>query len=109
MTRIGELLLSRNEIALLHGLYDRPDCTAAIRTDWVLAARPYRDAIGGSWTLSSLRKATGNVHSAWIMTTDNRKRTQYTLSARGCAIIEREVPVSIRGYGRYYGMHPFRR
>jgi len=109
MTRIGELLLSRNEIALLHGLYDRPDCTATSRTDWVLAARPYRDAIGGPWTLGSLRKATGNVHSAWITTTENGKLTHHTLSARGCAIIEREIPVSIRGYGRYYGMHPFRR
>lgn len=109
MTHMGELLLSENDIALLNGLYDRPDCTATNRTDWVLAAYPHRVAIGGKWSLTSLRRAIGHVHSAWIVTKGSGTLTQYTLSARGCTIVEREVPVNIRGYGRYYGMRPFRR
>jgi hypothetical protein len=107
MTHMGELLLSENDIALLNGLYDRPNCTATSRTDWVRAAYPHRVAIGGRWSLASLRRATGRVHSAWVVTKGSGALTQYTLSARGCTIVEREVPVSIRGHGRYYGMRLF--
>ena len=40
-TATGEILLSRSHLALLHGLLDRPDCTAPSYLDWERAALPY--------------------------------------------------------------------
>lgn len=106
----GEVRLSRNDIALLNGLYDRPGCTATSRRDWTLAAYPYRLALGGQWSLESLRRATYSVHPAWVMEKDRARGTDYVLTVRGCAIVEQTVPAVLgrgRRYWRYYGMRGF--
>ncbi len=101
----GDLIISKNDLALLQGLYDRPDCTVANCDDWLHAAYVHRVVLRGDWTMPTLRRAISKVHPAWVIRRKIGTRIQTTLSARGRAIVELEVRVRVRGYrGIYTGM-----
>lgn len=107
MTKRGEILITVNQLLLLHGLYDRPDCIAASMTDWFRAAVPY--AIQTRTSGYGLDRGIQSIHSAWVVRKKVGGRVVCGLTARGRAIIERQIPVRIRGVGPYVGLAALRR
>jgi hypothetical protein len=107
--RSGEILLSHNHIALLHGLYDRPRGTAQSTADWARAAVPYIRTFRSTASEWLLQSATFTMHPAWVKHRREARRHVWTLTRRGRAILECKVPAYIRGYGPYHGLSSFRR
>lgn len=103
-TRAGEILLSHNHIALLHGLYDRPNGQAESRNDWIRAGLPYICQIREGSSRGSLFAAMPTVHPSWVKEERNGRRVTATLTDRGRDIIERNLRSRIRGHGPYLGM-----
>lgn len=104
VTANGEVLLSHNHIALLHGLYDRPNGQVTSRAEWVRAAAPFIERMKGNWDVWGLRGAMLTVHSRWAAQERRGRFITATLTDRGRAIVEREVPAWIRGRGLYQGL-----
>lgn len=101
----GDIIISKNDLALLQVLYDRPDCTVASCRDWLYAAYVHRAVLRGNWSIPTLQRAMTKVHPAWVIRRKIGTRIQTTLSARGRAIVELEVRVKLRGHpGIYAGM-----
>lgn len=107
-TAAGEVLLSHNHIALLHGLYDRPAGTASSCLDWLQASLPYISRFRRYPSIDCLALALGTVHPAWATRTRRGRCIEVSLTQRGRAILERAVPVRIRGWGVYDGLSRFR-
>ena len=106
-TRAGEILLSRNHIPLLHGLYDRPNGIAISHRDWVQAALPYARQINSpSW---GLLRGLHSVHPSWVARQPSGSRIICGLTERGIAILERKLPAYVRYYGPYEGLAAMRR
>src|SRR5437870_3394164 len=94
----GEVLLSHNHIALLNGLYDRPNGFASSHTEWAHASIPYLKRFRTKVYHSCLIAAIGSIKSSWV--TERRRSTgiEATLTDRGRAIVERVVPSRIYKY-----------
>jgi hypothetical protein len=106
--KAGEILLSHNHIALLHGLYDRPNGTAPSTADLARAALPYVRVFREYPTTWLLEMAAYSLRPAWVTRQRPRHRHVWTITERGVAILERTVPAHIRGFGRYHGLTGFR-
>lgn len=104
VTKDGEVLLSHNHIALLHGLLDRPNGIATSVTDWVVAAAPYSLRYCRYYSHWLLRKSIRTMHPSWIQRTRAGYCTRITLLPRGRAILDRTVPAHIHGIGPYQGL-----
>ena len=108
VTKAGEVLVSANHIALLHGLCDRPNGEAESTADLVRAALPYIAFfrhLPSTWTL---RAATHTLHPAWATCQRVGGRIAWRISNRGREIVERKVPARIRGVGPYLGLAQLR-
>jgi hypothetical protein len=105
LTAAGEILLSHNHIALLHGLYDRPDGYVASRAEWVRATRPFIERIKGDWNAWGLRGAMIRINPAWVSQKRKGRFITAKLTERGRAIVERRTPSNVRGRGAYDGLH----
>lgn len=103
-TAAGEILVSHNHIALLHGLYDRPDGIAPSYAEWVRAGIPHVARFRQYPSVSCLRLATGTVHYLWVKRSRSGRSVQVALTERGRAIVERTLPARIRGWGPYEGI-----
>ena len=108
-TKAGEILLSHNHLCLLHGLYDRPAGTAPTTNDWVTSALPYVRMFRHLPSEYTLRGSIARMHRGWVETTRHGRRRQWSLTPRGRAILQLEVPARIRGHGKYAGMRELRR
>lgn len=104
LTKAGEVLLSHNHMALLHGLLDRPDSKAASIADWLRASMPYLARYRGYPSIHVLEKAIQRVHPSWVRRERVGRCIQVTLLPRGRAIIDRVVPARVLGLGRYEGL-----
>ena len=102
ITKRGEVLVTVNQIILLHALYDRPDCIATSMSDWFRAGRPY--AFQTCTSLYSLKRGIQSIHRAWVVRQKVGGRVVCGLTERGRDIVERRVPVRIRGLGTYVGL-----
>lgn len=49
------------------------------------------------------------MHPAWVTRRPSKSRISWSLTARGRAIVERDVPAHIRGVGPYHGLRALRR
>ena len=105
VTAAGEVLLSHNHIALLHGLYDRPGGRVGSRAEWVRAARPFAERMKDRWDVWGLRGAMITMRPQWVKQEREGSRIASTLTNRGRAIVERTVAARIRGRGPYLGLH----
>ena len=104
----GAILITRTELALLHGLLDRPDGTARSYSAWILAAVPYLTNRTPS-TLASLSIAGPySVPTSWVSRKRSASRVEVTLCERGRDILELRVLCRIRGHGVYRGMRHLR-
>ena len=104
LTARGEILLSHNHIALLHGLYDRPDGRVNSRAEWVRAALPFVERMKASWDAFGLRGSMIRINPAWVAQKLKGRRVTATLTPRGRAIVERRIPAHVRGRGAYNGL-----
>lgn len=103
-TVAGEILVSHNHIALLHGLYDRPGGTVPSHAEWVRASLPHVARFRRYPSKACLSLATRTVHPRWVTRVRRGRRIEVALTQRGRAIIERRLPARIRGWGTYEGM-----
>jgi len=100
--RDGSLKLSRNHLALLQALLDRPQCTAGSRRDLVAAARPYvRRYRGDRPSDDILNRAVDTLHPWWVEKRCAGRRMTFSLSQRGRDIVEGRVPARISGRSGY--------
>ena len=104
VTRAGEVLLSHNHIALLHGLMDRPDGIALSVSDWMAASLPYARRYRPYVSAGMLEKSIRTMHPSWIHRHKAGRCIHATLLSRGRAIIDRQVAARIRRYGAYAGL-----
>ena len=104
LTKAGELSLTHNHIALLHGLMDRPNGTATSVEDWIAASVPYLNRYELACTTAVLRRAIRGMHTSWVERRRVGHRVQVTLLPRGRAIIDRQVTARLRGLGPYTGL-----
>jgi hypothetical protein len=99
----GAVLLGYNQLALLHGLYDRPDGRAESSADLVRAAIPYvRIYRAPNW--GCLSSSVLSLHPAWVKRGRSGRRNTWQLEPRGRAIVERSVQAWLRGMGPYEGL-----
>ena len=103
-SKSGEVLLSHNHIALLHGLMDRPDAIARSVNDWLLATLPYARRYGRYISLGMLQKSIRTMHPSWIHRQPVGRCIHVILLPRGRAIIDRRVAARIRRHGAYQGL-----
>ncbi len=103
-TRAGEILLSHNHIALLHGLYDRPDGRAESQNEWIRASLPHVARFRQHPSGWALYAAIPTLHPGWASRSRVGNRIEVTLTPRGRAILERTLPARIRGRGTYEGL-----
>ena len=98
----GSLKLSRNHLALLQGLLDRPGATASSRRDLVASARPHIRRYRGDMPSDRiLDKAVDTLHPWWIEKRRAGRSMTYQLSQRGRDIVEGRVEARISGRARY--------
>src|SRR5688572_25861064 len=64
--KTGRVFLSHNHLALLHGLYDRPDGVAPSTDDWIRASQPYLELFSSNPSDWQLRKSISTLHASWI-------------------------------------------
>ena len=103
----GSVVITRRQLALLHGLLDRPDGMADCLGDWILSAVPYlsnssRGALFG--VLISLYK----VPTAWVRRIKVGRCLRVVLLPRGRDILELRVQTRIHGHGVYRGLRHLR-
>jgi len=108
VSKNGEILLSRNHICLLHGLYDRPGATAASTADWLRAALAHVRIFSDQPCAFNLHRSIGTMHPDWISSQRLSSRIVWWLMPRGLEILERRVPVRIRGHGPYVNLWSLR-
>lgn len=110
-TKAGELSLTHNHLALLHGLMDRPDGTARSVEDWVAASLPYINRYERACTSAVLRRAIGTMHTSWVQRRRVGHHIQVTLLPRGRSILDLQILTRVRGFGVYRGLpkHQFGR
>lgn len=100
----GDILLSHNHIALLHGLYDRPDGRAASRAEWVRAATPYAERMRPGWSSWGLRGSMITMPSECVKQMKRGTRIESELTDAGRAIIDKNLAARVRGRGGYDGL-----
>ncbi len=108
-TRAGEILLSHNHIALLHGLYDRPDGYAESQNEWIRASLPHVERFREHPCRWALYLAIRTLHPSWAIRSRRGNRIEARLAPRGRAILERTLPARIRGRGTYEGLRSVKR
>lgn len=101
----GEVLLSHNHIALLHGLYDRPGGRVEYRAEWVRATVPYINRMHRGWSAWCLRGSMIRMHPQLVTQVREGRRVAATITDTGRGIVERKVPARITGRGSYFGLH----
>jgi hypothetical protein len=101
----GEVLLSHNHIALLHGLYDRPGGRVEYRAEWVRATAPYISRMRSHWSAWCLRGSMIRIHPQLVTQVREGRRVAATITELGRGIIERKIPARITGRGSYLGLH----
>jgi len=98
----GEVLLSRNHLALLKGLFDRPHSMASSRDDWIAAAAPYARAWRGDLPLYwCLAKSILTLPKTLYDRDRISNQVFYRLRLRGRDILEGRASVWVIGVGRY--------
>lgn len=103
-TAKGEVLLTPNQISILHGLYDRPDGASASTIDLAWAARPYIRPFRTDDAFAYLGTVARGMHASWLSSEKIGTRRVWRLEERGREILTLRVPVYIKSYGRYRGM-----
>lgn len=104
----GAVIVSVNQLALLHGLLDRPNCCALSRTDFVRAAIPYAGIFRAEPSRSSLRKELDGLPEAWVSCLRAGRKRTWMLMPRGRAIAEHAVATHVAGHGPYTGLASLR-
>jgi hypothetical protein len=101
-TRDGAALLTRNHLAFLQGLLDRPGGRCRSQKDLIQAAWPYVTRYRGSepswWCI---QKATRTLPFVWVSRRRRGSRLEFRLLARGRAIATGAAPAWIRGMGAW--------
>ena len=100
----GDILLSHNHIALLHGLYDRPGGRAGSRAEWVKAAAPYAERMTSGWSSWCLRKSMVTIPTKCVKQEKRGRYMEASLTEVGRAILERNLGARVRGRGAYRGL-----
>jgi hypothetical protein len=102
-TRNGAVILTIPQLALLHGLMDRPEGRAKSRSDWAESSKPYV-RLFRRYSFDIMMQRNYFVPRAWVTRTRVGASIQCQLTQRGRDIIERRVPAHIYGYGVYWGL-----
>ena len=97
----GEIRLTRNHLALLKGLIDRPRATALSRVDFARAGYPHLKRYKEYLVLGNLYHAISRLPSRWVASRRVGNRIEYRLRPRGRAIVEGQVPAIVDGLGPY--------
>ena len=97
----GEIRLTRNHLALLKGLIDRPRATALSRVDFARAGYPHLKRYDEYVVLGNLYHAISRLPSRWVASRRVGNRIEYRLRPRGRAIVEGQVPAIVDGLGPY--------
>jgi hypothetical protein len=103
-TKDGAVIITRNQLVLLQGLYDRPGGTAPSVSDWIKAAWPHLLLIHGNPYASCLKKSAPRMNPAWVRKRRNGNRFICSLTARGRGILEGTVRAHVFGAGEYRGV-----
>lgn len=104
----GAVIVSANQLALLHGLLDRPNCCALSRSDFVRAAVPYAGILHAEASPSSLRKEVNRLPEAWVSCLSDGRKRAWILMPRGRAIAEHTVATHLAEHGPYTGLASLR-
>lgn len=96
-TRRGEVLVTPQQRALLEVLGEAPEQTFPTIRAWVEAALPLLE----SASPAAARRCVQRMPAIWVSRTPYGRGSLCALQARGRAIMEGEIPVWIRGEGRY--------
>jgi hypothetical protein len=97
----GKVRITKNQLALLQGLLDRPRTTAASRIDFTRAAYPHLKRFREHLSVGNLYHAIGRLPARWVERKRVGNRIEHRLSPRGRAIVEGRVPAAIDGVGPY--------
>ena len=107
-TTAGVVKLSLDELALLAGLFDRPDYLAESTADLCRAAVPYSMMFHLTSRISELQAACDGLLPAWVTYARGIRRSTWFLTPMGIAMIEGTVPMHIDGVGPYTGIAALR-
>jgi hypothetical protein len=100
----GSVLVSHNQIALLNGLFDRPNGVAESYADLARASLTHLARFRSEPRRNALLGSIPRLPSAWVTRRRCGRRVECTLTARGKAIVNCEVRARITGEGPYAGL-----
>lgn len=104
LTKHGELIVTRNQLMLLHGLLDRPGAASVSYLDWVDASLPYQRRLETSPRPGRLLQSIHRVPDAWVTRVKTGKGVRCQLTLRGWWILDRTLPAHVTGHGTYCGL-----
>ena len=109
LTGDGAVQINRRQLALLHGLLDRPNCSVNSYSQWVRAALPYLANRSPGAVMSMSLGPVYQLPTTWVSRTRTSAGVAVQLLPRGRDILELKVLSHIRGHGVYRGLRNLRR
>ena len=103
-TKDGAVIVTRNQIVLLHGLLDRPEAAAVSYVDWAEASMPYLRRLAGDAPASRLLKSIHRLPEEWVTRARTGKGARCELTLRGRSLLDGTLPAHVFGHGAYRGL-----
>ena len=103
-TKDGAVLVTHNQLLLLHGLLDRPKAAAVTYVDWVDASMPYLRCFARHAPASRLFKSILRLPDEWVTRTKTGHCWRCQLTLRGWSLLDGSLPAQVFGHGTYRGL-----
>jgi len=98
------VIVTRNQLMLLHGLLDRPKAAAVSYVDWVDASMPYLRRFERQPPASRLFKSILRLPDEWVTRTKTGRGWRCQLTLRGSSLLDGSLPAHVFGHGTYRGL-----
>ena len=100
----GLVIVTIGQLALLHGLLDRPEGRAVSYRDWAHASLPYLSRMKSYARLRGLLACIHRLPHTLVTRTRKGSRVECQLTLRGRALLNLELPAYVWAHGPYRGL-----
>ena len=104
LTKDGAVIVTHNQLVLLHGLLDRPDAACVSYVDWVRASIPYMRRFQTAPNPDRLFRSIHRLPDSWVTRMKIGRGVRCQLTLRGRSLLDRSLPAHVMGHGTYCGM-----
>jgi hypothetical protein len=106
--RQGLVIVTISQLALLHGLLDRPEGRAVSYRDWACASLPYLRRLKTYASVGCALQCMHRLPHTLVTRTRKGTRVECQLTLRGRALLNLELPAYVWAHGPYSGLRRLR-